>query len=374
MAKKSAGLGFDEKTQCWIIDKFVKGKRIYERTKYSRSERAEAERRLNYLSEQIYEQSLYGMRPKRIFRDAAVRYCMENKKLRTIDWVKDQLKRLDPYIGDEDLDKVHRDCAGLQNLLAELREGDRKNATLNGYLGLVRRILNKAAYEWRDENNLTWLDKAPRIRLLATTDARAPEPINWNQQAALLKSLAPHLADISLFIINTGARSNEVMQLQWEWEVKVSAGLAFLLPESVVKGDTVGERLLICNDVAASVVNKLRGIHPTHVFTYTERGKLKTPQPIIYLNNNGWRNGCKKAGVPGLHIHDLRHTFGFRLRQAGVDSQTRSELLGHSTSNITEHYSMGDLTSLYQDANKIIKPSAAETVVSLKRRKVNLVR
>lgn len=78
--------------------------------------------------------------------------------------------------------------------------------------------------------------------------------------------------------------------------------------------------------------------------------------------------------MPGLHIHDLRHTFGYRLRQAGVDKQTRSELLGHCASDMTEHYSMADLNQLYESANSIIKPVHSESVITLKRKKLMIMK
>lgn len=373
MPKTTAGISLDQNTQCWTIDKWVKGKRIYERTQYSKAQREKAERRLTYLSEKLYEQELYGLRPTRTFREAAVKYCLDNTHLRTIHWIENQLRRLDPYIGDYELDKVHKDCAGLQQLISDLRAANRKRKTINAYLEVVRRILNKAAYEWRDETNLSWLERAPRIRLLDTSDSRAPQPISWENQRKLLPALADHLADIALFIINTGARSEEVRVLQWEWEVKVPQGVAFIIPDSVVKGNTVGERMLVCNEVAASVVNRQRGKHTEHVFTYTPRGDGAEPRPIGYLNNNGWRAGCERAGLPGLHIHDLRHTFGYRLRQAGVDKQTRGELLGHAASDMTEHYSMADLDHLYRQANTITVPIHADAVVTLRRRKMAVV-
>lgn len=371
--RKQTGINFDTSSNCWIIDKKVKGKRIRERTQYSKEQREEAERRLTFLSQQVYEQETYGLRSSHTFREAAVKYCVENQHLRTIAWIEEHLGRLDPYIGDYELSQIHRDCLGLQKLVNDLRAANRKRKTINSYLELVRRILNKAAYEWRDEKNLSWLEKAPRIRLLDTSDSRAPQPISWEDQRRLLPALADHLADIALFIINTGARSEEVRLLQWEWEVKVPQGVAFIIPDSVVKGNTVGERMLLCNEVAASVVNHQRGKHAQHVFTFTPRGEGSEPRPISYLNNSGWRTGCERAGLPRLHIHDLRHTFGYRLRQAGVDKQTRGELLGHAASDMTEHYSMADLKHLFQQVNLITVPIQADAVVTLKRRKMALV-
>ena len=45
-------------------------------------------------------------------------------------------------------------------------------------------------------------------------------------------------------------------------------------------------------------------------------------------------------------VHDLRHTFGFRLRAAGVSYDDRKDLLGHNSNRITDHYYLADVESL----------------------------
>ncbi len=52
-------------------------------------------------------------------------------------------------------------------------------------------------------------------------------------------------------------------------------------------------------------------------------------------------------------MHDLKHTFGRRLRAAGVSFEDRQDLLGHRSGRITTHYSSAELQSLYQAANKV---------------------
>jgi integrase len=46
----------------------------------------------------------------------------------------------------------------------------------------------------------------------------------------------------------------------------------------------------------------------------------------------------KKAGLQGLRLHDLRHTFATRLIHAGVDVFTVQKILGHSTITMTMRY------------------------------------
>jgi integrase len=48
------------------------------------------------------------------------------------------------------------------------------------------------------------------------------------------------------------------------------------------------------------------------------------------LHGRSWVAARKRAGVPWLRVHDLRHTFGHRLRAAGVSFEDRADLLGHA--------------------------------------------
>jgi len=50
-----------------------------------------------------------------------------------------------------------------------------------------------------------------------------------------------------------------------------------------------------------------------------------------------------------VRVHDLKHTFGRRLRAF----EDRQDLLGHKSNRITTHYSSAELTSLIAAAEKV---------------------
>ena len=60
-------------------------------------------------------------------------------------------------------------------------------------------------------------------------------------------------------------------------------------------------------------------------------------------------------------VHDLRHTFGRRLRGAGVPLETRKALLGHAIGDITTHYSAAELRELLDAAERIVERGNTET-------------
>jgi integrase len=52
-------------------------------------------------------------------------------------------------------------------------------------------------------------------------------------------------------------------------------------------------------------------------------------------------------------VHDLKHTYGRRLRAAGVPLETRRVLLGHKNGDITTHYSAPELQELIDAAERV---------------------
>lgn len=45
--------------------------------------------------------------------------------------------------------------------------------------------------------------------------------------------------------------------------------------------------------------------------------------------NSAWKKARVQAGLPKVRAHDLKHTFGRRLRAVGVGFEDRQDLLGH---------------------------------------------
>jgi hypothetical protein len=63
--------------------------------------------------------------------------------------------------------------------------------------------------------------------------------------------------------------------------------------------------------------------------------------------------GLENELVLLVRIHDLKHTFGRRLRAAGVSFEDRQDLLGYSSGRITTHYSAAEIGNLIAAANKV---------------------
>lgn len=100
------------------------------------------------------------------------------------------------------------------------------------------------------------------------------------------------------------------------------------------------ELALVHNALQDVVAKKL------YVFSYNNH-RVET------MNNNGWQRPRKKAGLSDLHIHDLRHTVGMRLREAGVREETISDVLWHTRRGMTAHYSVAQIEELLEAMERI---------------------
>jgi len=354
--------GLRNRNGIWHIEKQVLGTTIHEST--GTIDLNQAELILARRIEEIRQSKIFGMRRSWTFREAATRYLEENLHLASIQQYAKCLSDMDPYIGALPLQQVH---LGTLKPFIEWKRGQGvKNRTVNIYLSVVRRILNLSARLWRDDNGLTWLESAPLIQMLPTTDARKPYPLSWDEQQRLFQALPAHLARMCLFKVNTGCREQEVCNLCWDWEVPVpelDASVFIISGASVKNRDN---RLVVLNHAALSIVEEQRGKHVTHVFSY--RG-----HPVTKINNSAWKRARVKVGLWQVRVHDLKHTLGRRLRAAGVPLETRKVLLGHRNGDITTHYSAPELEELFNAANKVCQKKSGKTpaLVVLKTRMAN---
>jgi integrase len=337
--KKIAGLV--NRNGIWHIEKRYLGRRIREST--GTGDIAQAEIFFARRLEELRQAKVYGVRPKRLFRDAAIKYLVENQHKTTLGDDKRHLKKLDKFIGTLTIDAIH--MGSLTPFIEARKKEGVKMGTINHALKVVRHLLNMAATEWVDENGLTWLLVAPKVKLLSESDSRKPQPLSWQEQEKLFAALPVHLRRMALFAVNTGCRDAEICSLKWEWEVKVPElnASVFIIPGKHVKNRD--DRLVVLNGVAKQVIEEVRGMHPEHVFTYG--GKR-----ILRMNNSAWKRARMGAEL-SVRVHDLKHTFGRRLRAAGVSFEDRQDLLGHRSARITTHYSSAELSNLLSAANKV---------------------
>ena len=209
--------------------------------------------------------------------------------------------------------------------------------TVNKELTTVTAVLNKAAKVWR------WIPSAPKLQRVKGP-TRKPYPITWPEQASLFGQLKDRLRRICVFAVNTGVRRAEIFNLKWADERNVDGIPLFILRETKNGQD----RPVILNRLARRAVEAVRGQNRTSVFE-----KMSVSKPF----NKAWI----KAGLPDhplirKGIHNLRHTFGHRLRAEGISAEDRDALLGHNNRSLTQHYAEADFHRLAPKLELITKP------------------
>ena len=311
--------GLYKRNGIWHIDKKVCKHRLCEST--GTGDLAEAEKYLAKKIEEVRQAEKFGVRPKHTFVEAATRYLQETQYMRSFKTKASRLKIVVPYIADMALDRIT--MHSLQDFIAMRRQEGVKSRTINTGLAIVRRILNLAAQTWTDEFGLTWLAHAPKIVLLPVDDEKPPYPLSWDEQQRFFAKLPNKLRDMALFKVNTGCRDKEVCRLRWEWEVTTQEypeTCLFIIPGDKVKNSDA--RLVVCNKIASQIVEKQRGQHKTHVFHYA--GK-----PRCRMHTASWVKARNAVGLDDVRVHDLKHTFGRRLRAAGVSFEDRQDWSSH---------------------------------------------
>ena len=366
--RKSSGLML--RNGVWHIDKVLFGKRVCQSTRTR--DLQEAEKLLAHRVTQARNAHLYGEAHEHTFREAVTKYLHEFRAKRSIARDIQALKAVDPYIGHLLLKHVHQ--GSLQPYVQFRLDKGQSPGTVNRETEVVRRILNLASRVWRDDAGRPWLPVPPQIPRINKYDKRQPYPLSVAEQRLLFSELGEHLKTMALFKVNTGLREKEVTSLRWEWELEVPEfeTSIFVIPREYTK--TYLDRYVVLNRIARTMIDGCRGKHPEFVFT------LKG-QPVLKIYNSGWKSARRRAtvryreeigrecpkGFQSIRVHDMKHTYGHRLRCVGVDWEDRKVLLGHKVRDWTTHYSAPEVSHLIAASERVCdfvsSGSAAVSVV-----------
>jgi len=333
MAKATPGLR--KKGAIWHIDKTIAGRKLREST--GEAELAAAERYLEKRIREIRAVVVYGDKIERTFDEAAARYVEEYGHKRSIDRDILSLKTVMPFIGNMELKMIH--SGSLDGFIKSRQAAGITAGTLTRDLAIVRRVLNLAAKLWRDEHGRPWLATAPMLPPIQGAK-RKPRPISIAEQDKLIRTMPTYLADMVLFALHTGLRDQELCGLKWDHEARVPEldTTVFIIGEERAKNER--ERIVPLNAVARSIIAKYRG---QSEYVFNLKGKR-----LDRINNRAWKKARKEAELQDVRVHDLRHTFGMRLRAAGVSFEDRQDLLGHHAGRITTHYSRVEIARLIE--------------------------
>jgi integrase len=148
----------------------------------------------------------------------------------------------------------------------------------------------------------------------------------------------------------TGARKRELLDARWRdfdfqakvWRIPMTkSGRPLLVPLS----DQACQLLLDLHHKLPTLLEKRSPIEVEWVFP-----NPKTNKPFVSIFN-AWNTARVKAGLSGLRIHDLRHSFASALVNHGIPIYDVQKLLGHQSIKTTERYSHLSPDRLRQSAS-----------------------
>jgi integrase len=290
------------------IDVQINGQRIRESLKTTDKKQAQA--LYDIRRAELWRGRMLKAKPKKTFREACARWTVERAHKKSIQGDKEKISFFLPKLGDRQLSTITRD--DIEDSLPR----DIKPATRNRYRAFIRAVLRAAEREWE------WIDRAPVLRTEAEPKRRVA--FLTREQAEVLVDSLPEKYRIPVrFALLTGLRRSNVFNLTWD-KVDLERGMV------IVEADEAkaGQRILVpLNSQAKTILAAL---------PEPRTGRVWGDLTRVWCNT--WKASCKRAGVPWLRFHDLRHTWASWHAMAGTPLSVLQELGGWHSPQMVQRY------------------------------------
>jgi integrase len=198
--------------------------------------------------------------------------------------------------------------------------------------------------------------------------AKAPPPATWSaaELATFLRTVAgARLEPLWRLYATTGLRRGEALGLAWR-NVDLNTGMAAIAKARIsTEGGVVdsspksGRGRAVALD--AGTVAKLREHRKRQLEERLSWGPAYADGDYVFCREDGtpyapdyitraFRDAVKRAEVPRVRLHDLRHTWASLALAAGVNPKVVSERLGHATVSFTLDTYSHVMPGLQEDA------------------------
>lgn len=155
--------------------------------------------------------------------------------------------------------------------------------------------------------------------------------------------IAPHAVAAIRLLMLTGCRLSEILNLRWQ-EIDFERGIAFL-PDS-----KTGKKAVVLSTAALSILNDLPRVGKFVVASDSAGTRDEKPRHDL---KRPWSAISKRAGLDGVRLHDLRHTFASVGAGGGLGLPVIGKLLGHSQASTTQRYAHLDTDPVRRAADLI---------------------
>lgn len=244
------------------------------------------------------------------------------------------------YLGGKELSEVTAEDVRAYGKAVK----DRASAsTANRHLNVIRAMLRLAA-------SYGWIIRVPKVEMY--TLPKTPGIWITLEQLELICAHLPALvADMARFAIHTGLRYSNVAGLRWDWIS--SDGSVCVVPAASTKTGRV--YTIPLNSVAKKIVAGRREATKQSKSEYVfYRADGETPMPTVRY---WWEAATKKAGLPDVRFHDLRHSFATMHHMNGTPDRALQELGGWSSPAMLQRYVTLSTTHLSKYIENVNKPT-----------------
>ncbi len=172
-----------------------------------------------------------------------------------------------------------------------------------------------------------YADKNPAAKIKKLNELKRLKTLSDEDIKKLIAGATNKLTrDIITFLIYTGCRKGEALNLKWD--------------DVDLKNDVIA--------IKGTKTKYDRYIPISEALNRVLEGIERNQDSFYVFNNNGakigdfkrsFKTACKNAGLKDLRIHDLRHVFASKMVMNGTSLYITGELLGHRTPNMTKRYS-----------------------------------
>ncbi|WP_295207201.1 site-specific integrase [uncultured Brevundimonas sp.] len=145
---------------------------------------------------------------------------------------------------------------------------------------------------------------------------------------AVAASQNPQLQHIVGLLLLTGARLRELLDAKWE-NVDIKRR-SWLIPTS----KTGKARHVPLSTAALAIIEQLPRFKDCPWLVPNP----ETRRPFVSIKH-GWQRAIREAKLPGLRLHDLRHSAASFMVNSGVDLFAVGKVLGHASYQSTQRYS-----------------------------------
>ncbi len=264
--------------------------------------------------------------------------------------------RIVPHVGQLPVQKLT--APKLNQLYGKLLEGDDDRKALSArpvrYTHAVLRHALQDAIRWnRVSRNVADSAEPPSAKA-----AKAKVSPTWDRHQLRQFLEAEHVRKHRLYalwrlVATTGTRRGEALALTWP-DLDLEAGRA-----SVTDSKTESGRRLVALDEETSAT--LRAHRKAQAAERLAMGPAYEANMLVFCREDGepllgqsvsrtFGRLAKKAGLPQVRFHDLRHGHATLALQAGVNPKVVQERLGHSSVAFTlDRYSHA-IPALQEDA------------------------